>query len=503
MNALPVPMLQSVLIFLLTVVLASLSFASIADAHPLGNFTINHFSRLEVGHDRVNVHYVVDMAEIPAFQVLQKIDADEDGIPSAMELKTYLGQAADEYTKGLQLQAGERAIPLQAIPKAVTLPPGVGGLSTLRLEYDFIGIIPTSGTSDVQALHFEDTNHPYRIGWREVVVQAQPGISIFNSSAYGNAITDELKAYPQDLLTTPLDERIVDLSFTRGAVPDNATPLATRTGRPIVIKRDRLSELMAIPKLTPAIALVSLLVAAVLGSVHALSPGHGKTMVAAYLVGSKGTAQHALFLGITVTITHTLGVFALGLVTLFASQSMLPEQLFPILSLISGGLVVVLGLSLLVQRWRAAITPHSHLHLANHGHHHDHHHHHHSHTPLAISDAPITWKSLLALGISGGLLPCPSALVVFLSAVALHRVGFGLLLVVAFSIGLATTLTLIGLLFLYARQYIQRVDRASRLAPSLSVFSALVITSIGFLMCYNTLSEGSIVTVGLTAGLFP
>jgi ABC-type nickel/cobalt efflux system permease component RcnA len=500
-------MIQQIITFLITLVLAILSFASIADAHPLGNFTINHFSRLAVGRDRVNVHYVVDMAEIPAFQALQKIDADADGTPSAIELKTYLEQAADGYTQGLQLQVGDRAVPLQVTPKTVTLPPGMGGLPTLRLEYDFIGIIPTSGTSDVQALHFEDTNHPYRIGWREMVVQAQPGISIFNSSAYGNAITDELKAYPQDLLTTPLDERMVDLSFTGGAVPENATPLATRTGRPVVIKRDRLGELVTMPELTPAIALVSLLVAAVLGSVHALSPGHGKTMVAAYLVGSKGTAQHALFLGLTVTITHTLGVFILGLVTLFASQYILPEQLFPILSLISGGLVVVLGLSLLVQRWQAAITNHSHSHISNHGHHqhhrHSHDHPHHSHLPLDISEAPITWKSLLALGISGGLLPCPSALVVFLSSVALHRVGFGLLLVVAFSIGLAMTLTLVGFFFLYAKQYIHRVDRGSRLAPVLSVFSAFIITCVGVLICYNTLSGGSITTVGLTAGLFP
>ena len=140
----------------------------------------------------------------------------------------------------------------------------------------------------------------------------------------------------------------------------------TRDGRQCNTARDRLAELIAVPEITPGIVLLGLLLAAGLGSLHALSPGHGKTVVGAYLVGSRGTARHAAFLGLTVTITHTAGVFALGLATLLASQYILPEKLYPFLSLISGAIVVVIGASLFFKRFRAALpgSQHHHLHHA-------------------------------------------------------------------------------------------------------------------------------------------
>src|SRR5205085_11155238 len=267
---------------------------------------------------------------------------------------------------------------------------------------------------------------------------------------------DELRAYPTDRLAAPLDERTAQLSFTTGPLPVHARPLVARDGRKVEPPaRDRLAELIAVPELTVGIALVGLLLAAVLGGFHAMSPGHGKTIVAAYLVGSRGTAKHAVFLGLTVTITHTAGVFALGLITLFAAQYVVPERLYPILSLISGAIVVIIGLSLFIKRLNAALgfVAHEHEHESEHTHSHDHTHEHthdghtHTHLPPGADGRRVTWRSLLALGISGGLLPCPSALVVLLSAISLHRVGYGLLLVVAFSFGLACTLTGVGLLF--------------------------------------------------------
>lgn len=226
-----------------------------------------------------------------------------------------------------------------------------------------------------------------------------------------------------------------------------------------------------------------------MGAGHALTPGHGKAVVAAYLVGARGTARHALFLGFTVTITHTAGVFALGLVTLFASRYLLPEQIFPWISLISGILVVTIGGNLFINRLRGTAD-----HQHDHGHGHHQHlpggmvspsggglagdGHSHQHLPPA-QNQPITWQSLLALGISGGLLPCPSALVVLLSAIALGRIGFGLLLILAFSAGLAGVLVGIGLLLVYANRFFARLPLNGRLVRTLPVVSAALITLAG------------------------
>ncbi len=475
-------------------------------AHPLGNFTINHFARLEVGTDRIAIHYVVDMAEIPAFQVLQAMDIDGDGLPSPSELNTYLKQVTAQYANGILLTVNGTSMPIESVPKTVTMPPGAGGLPTLRVECDFTGALPANDPSAIQQLRFEDNNHRHRLGWHELVVTPTAGVTLFNSSAFGTAVTDELKAYPEDLLTAPLDERVAELSFTSGQVPANATALLTRDGRPATPSRDRLAELIAAPEITPTVALLSLLIATVLGSLHAFSPGHGKTIVGAYLVGSRATARDAAFLGLTVTITHTIGVFALGLVTLFASHYIVPERLFPILSAISGGIVLAIGLSLFARRLRLAIALGEDNHSHNEHHHHDHSHDHphhehaeasavthshggqpHSHLPLATEGTGVTWNSLLALGISGGLLPCPSALVVLLSAVSLHRIGFGLLLVLAFSLGLAGTLTAIGLVVVYLGSLIKRPLPFQNALRALPVASALAIACIGAVICYGAI----------------
>jgi ABC-type nickel/cobalt efflux system permease component RcnA len=277
---------------------------------------------------------------------------------------------------------------------------------------------------------------------------------------------------------------------------------------------------------------------------HAMTPGHGKTIVGAYLVGSRGTIRHALYLGLTTTITHTLGVFALGLATLFAAQYIVPERLYPWMSLLSGLFVVGIGINLFVSRFRSSgiklpklradlteLTPvlehghvqgaahahkyvlkHSHgddhmhthdhehrehLHVHDHGqphvHRHDDHehndHHHgeggHSHMP----PEQITWRNLLALGISGGLIPCPSALVVLLGAIALNKIGFGLVLVLAFSLGLAGALTAIGILFIYAGRLFERFPSQGRILRLLPALSALFVSLIGAAIIWKALGE--------------
>ena len=220
------------------------------------------------------------------------------------------------------------------------------------------------------------------------------------------------------------------------------------------------------------------------GAAHALSPGHGKSIVAAYLVGSRGTARHAVFLGMTVTVTHTIGVFALGLVTLSLSAFIVPDQLYPWLNLVSALLIVGVGLSVLrwrVREWRKGEpAPDHHHHGHDHGHSHGHHHHH-------DHDHALSRRSLLGIGISGGIIPCPTALVVLLAAISLHRVGYGLVLIVAFSVGLAAAMTAIGILAVSAKRVFNRVDFNGGVIRFLPAVSAVVVLGLGLAMTVRAL----------------
>ena len=248
--------------------------------------------------------------------------------------------------------------------------------------------------------------------------------------------------------------------------------------------------------LSLGVVLLSLLIAGFWGAVHALTPGHGKALVAGYLVGTKGRPRHAFLLGATVTVTHTAGVFALGLVTLLLSQFIVPDQLYPWLTLASGLLVVVVGASVLRQRLRTggwADHRHDeggHSHGDHHRHHHDHgdghhehhdggrhgHNHDHGHVhPRHGNEGSLSSRGILGVGVAAGLLPCPSALVVLLSAIAIHRIGFGFALIAAFSLGLAATITGIGLVAVFARRAFGRVSLEGRIVRALPALSALVI----------------------------
>jgi len=211
--------------------------------------------------------------------------------------------------------------------------------------------------------------------------------------------------------------------------------------------------------------MLALLLAAFWGAAHALTPGHWKAIVAGYLVGSRGKPRHAVALGLIVTVTHTIGVFALGLVTLALSAVIVPEQLYPWLTLVSGLLVVLVGASVLRRRLRPKRV---------------HHHHHHHEQDL---------RSLLGVGVAAGLLPCPSALVVLLSAIALHRIGLGLALIVAFSAGLAATITAIGLVAVLAQRAFARLRLDGRLVAALPAVSAALILVVGAGLTINALPE--------------
>ncbi len=471
-------------------------------AHPLGNFSVNQYSRLEVEKSNIKIRQILDMAEIPTFQLKSGIDTDKDGIYSQSELNAYAEKITPDYLSNLGLSVDGNQLVLREAAKNISVKEGEGNLPIIRVEWDLIADLPE--TNAVNQVTFENKNNAERLGWNEIVINRTGGINIFNSTAYGSGVTDELKAYPQETLNAPLAEREARFYSTTSAIPENAKPLQNRDGHAtIAVQKDRFAELIAVPEITPSIILFGLLLAFGLGAIHALSPGHGKAVVGAYLIGSRGTAKHAVFLGLTVTITHTLGVFALGLITLFASNYILPEKLIPFLSFVSGLLVFFIGITLFKDRlfgflgWKTAgHHHHEHSHERAHEHHaHDEPHSHdgltHTHGGSTHTHLPpenVTWKSLLALGISGGLLPCPSALVLMLSAISLGRVGYGMILTLVFSFGLAATLTAVGLVFLYiGKAFGNSALAENRLIKTMPVFSAFVITCVGAVICYNSL----------------
>jgi ABC-type nickel/cobalt efflux system permease component RcnA len=282
--------------------------------------------------------------------------------------------------------------------------------------------------------------------------------------------------------------------------------------------RDAFTALIATPEISASILVLAALLAAALGAFHALEPGHGKTVVAAYLVGSRGTARHALLLGLIVTASHTAGVYLLGGVTLYASRYIVPEQLYPWLGAVSGLIIAALGFALFLRRYAGRDEPHGHAHHADdhahdhahghaHAHHHDHGHRHadahghghgHGHHHHVPTGQTVSLRALFALGITGGIVPCPAALVVLLSAVALRRVGFGLFLIAAFSVGLAAVLIAIGLLMVYARRLMARFQGEGRVVTRwLPLTSSAVMTVLGLAIAGQALMAAGILQLRL------
>jgi nickel/cobalt exporter len=491
--------------------LAGCAVAATLLAHPMGNYSVSHYTRIEVSPAGASMLYVLDLAEIPTFELFRQWSVDRSTPRDILDQKA--AAQAREWLKGLRIRANGKTITPAFVNAQFSMADGAGGVPVVRIAArTTLAIAP--GT-----LEFEDSNFAERAaGWKEVVVRAAPGASITSSNGAGEERSEALTAYPQDPNVAIPQELKASIEWTAGAAVSKAVPPVETKSAPApppitrstppqtpspgeVTRGDFLSRLVSGQELGFGAMLLGLGAAFVFGGMHALSPGHGKTLVAAYLVGAKGTWKHAVFLGAMTTFTHTISVFALGIVTLFLSTYIAPETLNPILGAISGVSIVWIGGMLLVKRIRK-LHHHHHHHSHDHGHHHHHHHdhdhghhhhhhhdhdhthshdhgsgHHHHHVP----EGDITLGSLIALGASGGLVPCPSALVLLLSAISFNRTVLGMVLLVAFSLGLAAVLTGIGLLVLYAKNLLPESKRTSdnpwfRYLP---VASAAIIVVVG------------------------
>lgn len=496
---------------------------SAATAHPLGNFTVNHYTGLVIHPDRLDAVAIVDRAEISTAQEQPSIDRDANGTVDAAERRTHARTACTALTPQLHVDADGHRVTWTLTATDFSYQPGQAGLKTSRLRCTLIAAVKLRLPSDLSLRTAYDTK---RIGWHEITARGQ-GVALADATVPTASASDELRHYPPDPLAAPLDQRLATLRVEAGASTPQL-PTALPGAGPVTTLLARMSDafdsLMGARDLTIPVGLLALLLSVVLGASHAAMPGHGKTLMAAYLAGRRGTPRDAVTIGATVTLTHTAGVLILGLALPLATH-LAGETVLNWLGLASGVLVTWLGIRLLRSNLRDRLAHGHRHHHHKHGHGGDHSHHHHGHPgtpgppgqrqdstpateplhdlkvlvkldedlpgPLAASPKPsLKQGTLIGMGMAGGLVPSPSALVVLLGAVALGRTAFGVLLVIGYGLGMAATLTLAGLLLIKLQDRLEaralargmhrnaRRKRMSRLGP-LATSTLVLIVGLG------------------------
>ncbi len=548
---------------------AGLLVPALVAAHPLGNFTINHYAGLRIEPQRILLDVVIDQAEIPAFQARLAFDTDGDGELSPEETEAGRLRACGDLAGSLDLTVDGQRPTTRLTEAGLAFPPGAGGLATMRTVCVFEATLGAA-IHDGSEIVFADRSFSERIGWREIVVNGS-GVLV-EPFAEGAELRDaspslRLTAYPEDLLSQPASDIDLTIVASQGGpeLPPlevaDADPVTGQAGPPATgptpagvagskpveaasvpggVAIDEIPAIFRTVDLTPVVLLVSLLTAAALGAGHALTPGHGKTLMAAYLVGSRGTPIHAAGLGLSVALSHTLGILVLAALVVGA-QGLLPYEVVvtatPVIAALS--IVAIGGWMLFAEgrrRWRtrASATAHDHghthdheppgahgarhvhaeAHVQDHGHGHEperdhpadhaqphahgaerppgeHSHGGFRHSHLPANDSTISWRSLFVLGLAGGLIPSASALLILLSSIAAGRPAFGFVLVVAFGLGMALVMGGIGLTLVLARGRLERVDHRnplSRASAYLPLVASVVVFGFGLFLTFQAIS---------------
>ncbi|WP_174501768.1 nickel/cobalt transporter [Streptacidiphilus neutrinimicus] len=520
-----------------------------AEAHPLGNFSINHYTGLLVHPDHVDVLAVTDTAEIPTLQQTSAVDTDHDGTESPTERAAWARARCAE-TSGKLTVTTPTPLTFTVTASSFVYQPGAAGLRTSRLECRLRA--PLNLAAGPLTFHVDTGADSTRVGWNEITAQGA-GTHLQDSTAPQSSPSDELRHYPRDLLSTPMGDTRAQFtvipgqgtSTTSGNTPDTGLAGGLTAGLEGLYRQ--LTGLAATRHLTVWIGFLAVLLSLILGAGHALLPGHGKTVMAAYLAGKRGRARDAVTVGATVTLTHTAGVLVIGL-SLATFSSLAGDTVLNWLGVASGALVAIVGAKLLtdaLRRIRGTTHPgqapsptatpavpaligatepsagshsdsphnddaHGHGHHDEPGHHHHDHHgsgahthqhphrhgpfgHHHAHDPAAPAQ-PFTTRGLIGLGVAGGLVPSPSALVVLLGAVALGRTAFGATLVVAYGLGMAATLTAVGLLLVRLGDRLGAIsDRPAfavlrRIAPHTATLTAALVLIVGLGLMIRSLA---------------
>ena len=534
-------------------------------AHPLGNFTINHYAEVRVEPDRVLLDVVIDEAEIPAFQARRDLDTDGDGSMSDAETEAGRLAGCSTQAQSIELTADGTPLKLVTLEAGLAFPPGVGGLSTMRRVCAFEAPLATAIAGSPVEIGYTDRSFPERIGWREIVARGS-GVSLtaIDGLVRDATVSQRLTSYPAELIPTPLsDTRLVVRAALGGPtlapfdVPDAqpvpgapalvpaaapsvpvASPAPAGAQGPVAsalpangaipggVGAAELPSIFRQTDLTPLVVLLSLVTAAALGAGHALTPGHGKTLMAAYLVGTRGTALHALGLGLSVSVSHTAGILVLAGVVVGLSDVVAPDVVVRWAPIVAAASIAVIGGWMLLTEIRrrsgrtAAPHEHEHGHDHEHAHGHDHEHAHphdhaqsheaahahphataddraleHSHGGVVHSHAPapgstITWRSLFLLGLAGGLIPSTSALLILLGSIAAGRPAFGFVLVVAFGLGMAAVMGGVGFALVAARDRMERVELGTTLArmrETVPLLASVIVLSFGLFLTAQAL----------------
>jgi ABC-type nickel/cobalt efflux system permease component RcnA len=460
--------------------------AAPSSAHPLGNFTINHIVKVRQAGDSLQIRYVLDMAEIPTFAVMRS--RSTSGKLDVAGLRSWADSEVAEVTAGLHIEADGTPLRLVSTgaPRASTRA-GAGGLPTLYWVGDF-----TADPRHARALLIDDRTFPDRIGWKDVVIA--PAVEP----------TGELTHYPTAMLSSPRDISTANLERLPNGRWVAAFQVAQTTAAPASqIRSNALADMLARGPSSIIVVLLTLLAAVGLGALHALEPGHGKTLLAVSLVGARATPRQALTLAAALTLAHTAGVICLGLVLLIAAPWIVPETVYPWLTAASGLAVACLGASALARfvrsrrgawptikvgttQWASAARPTT----TDHSHGHDGSEHGHSH--VIPGTQPISFRGVVLIAMSGNLAPCPAALVVMLAALASHQLAYGLAIIIAFGIGLAGVLTGLGIAVVRGAASIARSPQLQKIAAYGPLASACVISCIGAILFAQGLASGII-----------
>lgn len=450
-------------------VLAGIMVPAIAVAHPLGNITINHYAGIRVGLAEVRLDVVIDQAEIPTFEERLRLDTDGDGELSEAEVAAAREPECRALADSLELKISGSVVALTSAGADLSFPLGAG-LPTMRLACEYVATLPAPlGTGGVE-MEFTDHSFEGRLGWREIVVEGDgTTVEATDGEFLGRTVSERLSNYPVDLLTKPLAMSTVKFRATPGGGAAPPTGLPSGAAPP----GEGLPAIFGATDLSPLVLLMSLLTAIALGAFHALTPGHGKTLVAASLVGARGTAVHAAGLGLAVTISHTLGVLLLAAL-IVGAQGLLPAEIvagwLPLIAAL--GIVAVGGWMLVteIRRLRSSRGARG----------------------RAPGDRPaIARRSLFALGLAGGIVPSTSALLILLGAIAAGRPVFGVVLVVAFGLGMAVVLCAVGVAIVHARSWVDRASVGTRfhlVSGYAPLAASVVVVSLGAWLTVQSLA---------------
>jgi len=565
-----------------------------ANAHPLGNYSINQYTILDLRGQAPRIFYLLDMAEIPSLKEIDRLDANYDNKFTDEEIAAYLDWRVPDTARNLNLTLDGAQVPLRLLSQRVEIFEGTGGMPVVNL---YIEVEPDHWAWPDRekpfVLEFRSANHEAAQGYRESYtlmdgrfkaftgpwpqdkelkyltlvledekknplfqsfynrfrLELAPGDPVapknipltpdFSWTATARAPGDQMilltkgaktfdggillavNAPPAPLATAPAEAALAptaDDTTVTPIRPDKPGPPGSKSRFNLIVDTltDRVNGIIKNDRLTPPLVALALLIAALMGAVHAFTPGHGKTVMAAYLIGERGTMLHALVLGLVVTVTHVWSILALGVISLYATEHISETQFTFWTAVLSGGIIVLLGLFLFRQRYAqyllarfgGADEAHHHHHGMTQDHAHDDtdmgvglpHEHgafsSHTHVVEGRDGKPPTYRSILWLGVSGGIVPCPAALIVLLAAIHIGRLPLGLLLILSFSLGLAAVLVLIGMMVVRASGAVRRrFGSRNRALLLLPVVSSVLITLLGVFLVVQTLIQFNVIII--------